>query len=131
VPNFFGFVDPYYFLEFIKNKNVKKIAYAVSFGKHISELNYRKMHTYKNTIQKFSTVLVREKSGIEICKKIFGVEAFHVLDPAMLLEPEDYRKHMFDNVEIKTNNVISYILDESDFSRKICNFISTITKKKC
>ena len=35
-------------------------------------------------------VSVREESAVELCRKFFGVNASHVLDPTMLLDVQDY-----------------------------------------
>lgn len=79
------------FLDFV-NDNVKKIAYAASFG--TSEWEFTKDQTIAcSTLAKhFDAISVREDSGVRLCQEHLGVEAIHVLDPTLLLNKEDYLK---------------------------------------
>lgn len=79
-----------FYLNFGK-KNVKRIAYAASFGRDIYpiEMNGR-LH---DMLVKFDAISVREKSGIDICANV-GIKAVNVLDPTLLLPKEDYHKIM-------------------------------------
>ena len=45
---------------------------------------------YAALLKKFSLVSVREYSGVEICRREFGVDAKVVLAPTMLLPRTDY-----------------------------------------
>ena len=58
-------------------------------------------------------------SAIELCKKHFGIEAQHVLDPTLLLTATDYIKLFKEANTAKSNgNLMCYILDnnkEKDF----------------
>ena len=69
------------------DKDTKRIAYAASFGRDVypMELN-SKLH---DMLAKFDAVSVREKSGINICKKV-GIQAVDVLDPTLLLTTKEY-----------------------------------------
>src|SRR5690554_3672694 len=82
---------PTYFLDFLKhNSDVKKIAYAASFGVDYWEFNESQTAEFKRLIKLFDAVSVREDSGIALCKKHFDVEAVHLLDPTTLLTKDDY-----------------------------------------
>ena len=69
------------------DKDTKRIAYAASFGRDVypMELN-GKLH---DMLAKFNAVSVREKTGINICKKV-GIQAVDVLDPTLLLSVKEY-----------------------------------------
>ena len=69
------------------DKDTKRIAYAASFGRDVypMELN-SKLH---DMLAKFDAVSVREKTGINICKKV-GIQAVDVLDPTLLLTTKEY-----------------------------------------
>lgn len=83
----------YYFFDFAKDRDVKRIAYAASIGQDSLEaadyteefVPYAKM-----LISKFDYVSMRELSGVDIVKKEWGVDAQHVIDPTLLLQANDY-----------------------------------------
>lgn len=80
--------DEAYFLEFAKGK--KCISYASSFGKTMIsrklDINLNKM------LDKYSNILVREKSAKELLKKKGFNNVEQVLDPTMLLSKEEWKK---------------------------------------
>jgi len=107
------------FLDFAKGLNLKRLAYAASFGVDYWEFNQRQTKQAKELICDFNAVSVREHSGINLCRKYLGCDAVHVLDPTMLLDKEDYiRLVEEENEPISKGNLFTYILDESD--EKIC-----------
>lgn len=69
-------------------KNNQRISYAASFG--ISELPYEYMEKYKQLLEGMKAISVREKSGIEIVKKVSGRDATLVLDPTLMLSKEQW-----------------------------------------
>lgn len=78
-----------YFLDFVPEE-VKKVAYAASFG--LDKWDYTEEQTQKiqQLVQGFHSLSVREDEGVVLCKNHLGVKAEHVLDPTMLLRAEDY-----------------------------------------
>lgn len=69
------------------NTNGKKYSYAASFGKDwIPKNNIR--YVRKN-LQDFDGITVREKSSVDMLKKI-GIFSRHVCDPTLLLEKDEY-----------------------------------------
>src|SRR5690554_2827249 len=106
---------PTYFLDFLKhNSDVKKIAYAASFGVDYWEFNESQTAEFKRLIKLFDAVSVREDSGIDLCKKHFDVEAVHLLDPTMLLTKDDYITLVEkENIKESSGNLFTYILDSS------------------
>lgn len=89
----------YLLLEFAK-ENQKRISYAASFGRNkiipIGERN-----EYKRGLKRFSSVSVRELSGVKICKSL-GVKASCELDPTLLLSKDEWFSHC--NMEIPARN---------------------------
>lgn len=69
-------------------KEVLRIAYAPSFSlqNYPEDLNDR----LSQNLKRFQAISVREKTGVDICRKA-GMEAKWVVDPTMLLSSEDYR----------------------------------------
>ena len=104
----------YYFLDFAW-KDRKKIAYATSFGMdHTAFPEYMKIRA-GYYLSRFDFISTREKSGVSICKNVFGVEAEHVLDPVFLCPINDYLE------VIRTSKkrmgkpyLFSYILDPTE-----------------
>ena len=108
-----------YFLDF-ENDKVKKVAYAASFGvDYWDEITTSHTADIKKYLKDFTTITVRENSGINICRDTFGVDAAQVLDPTLLLTSTDYI-HYF-NLKKRTDNrkiLGVYILDETPEKNK-------------
>lgn len=113
------------YLKFAEGWNIKRIAYAASFG--TDEWEYTKEQTEKcgKLLRIFDAVSVREDSGINLCRNNFGVEAQHVLDPTMLLDKEDYIK-LFEaaNTPKSKGNLLCYILDETEEKKELIRRIA-------
>lgn len=115
-----------YYLDFLsKNEHIKKISYASSFGTDDWEYSNSLTKKCKVLAEKFDAISVREESGIELCKKHFGVDALCVLDPTLLLEAKDYVK-LFDEKKENKEEIVVYMLDCNNEKR---NFISNLAKK--
>lgn len=76
-----------YFLNF---GNAKKMSYAASWGTTDITDNYCQLAT--SLLRNFTFVSVREKTGIELCKKCGYEDAKLVCDPTMLLSADYYRE---------------------------------------
>ena len=124
---FFSKIENAY-LEFAKDWDVKRIAYAASFGTDEWEYNEEQTTNCATLLKKFNAVSVRESSATVLCKEELGAEALHVLDPTMLLEKEDYIK-LFKETDIDKSegNLLCYILDENKDKTII---IDNIAKEK-
>lgn len=115
----------YYYLGFIpKDANVKRIAYAPSFGTDEWEYSPELTATCKYLIERFDAVSVREESGVSLCKDHYCIDAEHVLDPTMLLTKEDYLAAC--GLEMRDEDILSYyLLDNSESKmaivRQVCS----------
>lgn len=115
------------FLDFVKEDNVKRIAYAASFGSDKWGYDSKDTGIIKQLAQKFNLITVREISGIDICKTYLGVDAIHVLDPTMLLERDDYEKIVLEEEEPKSpGTLFHYILDPKDEKRMLIEKVARI-----
>lgn len=105
-------LTPYLF--YVDNPKIKKVAYAISFGKSTCKHPEPRKSDIKRLINQFSALSVREKSGVNILEKEFGVKGLWVCDPTLLHKAECYIKN-FQLKKSKTENPIitSYILDQS------------------
>lgn len=100
------------FLDFDQRPNIKRIAYAASFGTDQWELTPEQTAMAAPLAQKFDLVTVREDSGVGLCKDYLNVKALHVLDPTMLLTSEDYIRLIEQEKEPKSaGTLFNYILD--------------------
>lgn len=104
------------FLCFTKDWNVKRIAYAASFGTDKWEGDKETTRKCNEAIKNFDLVTARESSGIDICRSIFEVDAHHVLDPTLLLNKERYIDlvNRAGQLDIKEGDLYLYILDENE-----------------
>lgn len=116
------------FLDFVQDKQVKRIAYAASFGTDKWEFTPQQTAICAPLAKKFDMVSVREDSGVKLCKEHLGVDAMHVLDPTMLLTKEDYIQLIENEKEPKSNgSLFNYILDPD---AKKSAFIQKVAKAK-
>lgn len=92
-------LDPY-FLSFVKNG--KKIAYAASIGH--SELPESQKEYYRKHLQSFDTISMRELQGSAIVSELLGKPVETMLDPTILITPEEWREIF--NIEDKPNDSI-------------------------
>lgn len=117
-----------YFLDFLINNNsVKKIAYAASFGVNNWEFTNKQTRYFKKLIKLFDAVSVREDTAVDLCKKYFNIDAYHVLDPTMLVNKEVYTSLVEEqNIKKSSGDLFAYILDKNDEKDII---IKNITKK--
>ena len=101
------------FLKFIKTMPTKRVAYAASFG--TDEWEFTKVQTEECALlaEQFDGISVREKAGVELCRKYLGVNAMHVLDPTLLLHASDYEE-LCKDIPQRKPFVFAYILDESE-----------------
>ena len=112
------------FLDFTQRWNVKRIAYAASFGVDKWTVDEKTTEKCKDLLKLFDFVSVRELSGITLCNQIFGIDAIHVLDPTLLLTKEDYISLLcLERVPKNKGNLFVYFLDYTDDKRKLIQHI--------
>lgn len=107
-----------YFLDFA-DRNKKKISYATSFGTDRFKAPKKFMWKAVRCLRRMNYVSVREKINVNMCEKLFGIRAEHVLDPVLLCDnrclgaiaDESDRK-------IKSNYIAAYILDPTPEKRE-------------
>lgn len=114
------------YLDFTQKWNIKRIAYAVSFGTDIWEYTPEQTRYCKILVKNFLDVSVREKSAIDLCKHYFDITPTCVLDPTMLLEEKDYLQLILNKGVIpeREGQILSYIIDMTDDKDKFLNSIS-------
>lgn len=109
-----------YYLDFLKdNKEIKKLAYAASFGTDEWEYTEEQTARCKKLIQQFDLVTVREKAAVNLVAEKLNKDAEFVLDPTLLLSKEDYIE-LFVGKNLPDNKgIYTYILDDSDWKTQV------------
>ena len=115
------------FFNFAKDWNVKRIAYAASFGVDNWEFSQEQTFQCKKLIQMFDAVSVREKSGVELCQTKLGRnDTQWVLDPTMLLDQKDYLSLInSSNTGKSEGQLFYYILDATPLKISIVDALSS------
>ena len=116
------------FLRFAKGWDVRRIAYAASFG--TDELEYEKpmLDNCVRLLGEFDAVSVREESGVKMCSEWFDRDDVeHVLDPVMLLDVDMYRSMAADVAEHPAKGkLVTYILDKDAHKQSVVDFIAGV-----
>lgn len=119
------------FLSQFVNQNIRKIAYAASFGTSEWEFTEEQTRKCSYLAKRIPFISVREDSGVDLCRKHLHVDALQVLDPTLLVEKEDYLKVCEKTQEAKwQGDVFCYILDEDDTCKEIINEVCKIKNYK-
>ena len=109
------------YLDFAKDwNNVRRVAYAASFGTDKWEYTPRQAKACAALARLFDGVSVREEAAVKTCREHLRCEALHVLDPTMLLKAEDYVS-LFEgqSLEEPRGQLLTYVLDETPEKARI------------
>lgn len=101
-----------YFLDFLDNPQIRKVAYAVSLGTADWQYDEKVTAECKVLLKSFNGVSVREKSAVSLCQKNLGITPFLAVDPTLLVDPKEYVK--LSRAHPKERHLCSYVLDESN-----------------
>lgn len=115
-------IDHPYFLTFAPN-NKRKIAYAASFGK--KELEKFEIEETREMLKRYDEISVREKSGVDIIRKLGIDNVTNVVDPTLLLSGDEWRKISSQKYKGK-NYILVYNLNRN---KKIDNYAKELSKK--
>jgi len=112
-----------FFLDFVKGNSVKRISYAASFG--VDEWEYDEKMTMEMSalLQKFNAVSVREDSGVVLCRQHLNIEAVQLIDPTLLLSPEDYCSLMMSDSADANPELLAYMLDYNESKQSLCSLL--------
>ncbi len=113
-----------FLFSFINGKtDVKKIAYAVSFGNTNMQYSSSEQKEFSRLYSEFDAVSVREDNAISYLYSM-GCEIpppIHVLDPTLLLKREEY-EILFNNLSVDvttSGKIFCYILDQNPTNKRI------------
>lgn len=101
-------LDDAYFLNFVKDESKVK-SYAASFGISCIPENLRLK--YKNYLKRFSSILVREKTGAKLIENLIDKKVNIVLDPVLLLNKNEWNEIIFKTKfdDIKDKYILVYM----------------------
>lgn len=103
-----------YFLNFLTDQPIKKIAYATSFG--VDHWEYSSVQTKKchELSKKFGAISVREQSGVDLCNEYLQCDAKVVLDPTLIISADKYLTDLkINKIKTRKQGLFTYILDPS------------------
>lgn len=78
-----------FFLQFADEK-IPKFAFSASFGIDNLNVSYLRKLGIGYLLSRFNNISVREKSGVDLCKSVSGVDAQWIIDPVFLLDRTEY-----------------------------------------
>lgn len=105
-----------YLLSFAPD-SAKKISCAASFGKSSLAVEFENL--FKQELSEFDFISCREKSGVEICKRLGFENAVLQQDPTMILSSDEYKKIASKSLVPKKPYILLYLLgNDTDFSTR-------------
>lgn len=117
--------DTSYFFDFLSDDK-KRISYASSFGKASFNEDYKEL--CGEYLSKYSSISVREQSGVNIVNKLCGKAAECTLDPTLLLTMEEWDEiaiHASKRAK-KFKGILCYVMEGDP---KVVNAIEEIAQK--
>ncbi len=119
------------FLDFAQSQQVRRVAYAASFGVDEWEFSEQETAECAALAQQFDAISVREESGMHLCSQYLQVEASHVIDPTLLLQREDYETLVRAEGEPQSSgNLFSYLFDDTEQNVALVNAVADVLKLK-
>lgn len=109
-----------YYLGFVP-EGKKRIAYAGSFGKN--EFTEGESAIIKEFIARYDAVSVREDDGLKILERHGFTNGVHVVDPTMLLTPEEWLQFA-DKKALKPGYIFVYNLNRNALLKQLAKRIA-------
>lgn len=120
------YLDKSFFLDFVKGK--KKISYAPSFG--VNDLDDKTAEFIKPLLEQLDKISVRELQGLKIIEDQLKLNGTVVLDPTLLLDKDEWTKHLEirkqENISIQQKYILCYFLGDNEY---YWNIVEQVKKK--
>lgn len=123
-PVLFDGNDPIYTLDFVPDGK-RRIAYAPSIG--LSEFPKEHIEDFKNKIERFDFISVRESAGQAIVQQLTDKEVKVVLDPTLLLNDGDWSK-IATSVKMKRPYIFCYLFGTRKYIGEFTEYVRRATK---
>lgn len=114
--------DYEYFLPNLSSE-AKRIAYSASIGMDIEQIDRKLFQTY---LPKFDSILLREKSYVNVISDLSGKKCEWALDPTMLLNENDYDA-ILERPNVSENPYLLYFWFGEDLNS--IELVNTIARK--
>ncbi|WP_313308565.1 polysaccharide pyruvyl transferase family protein [Stutzerimonas nitrititolerans] len=119
-----------FFLDFLQCSDIKRIAYASSFGIEEWEFTEEQTRRCAPLAKQFDAISVRESSGVDLCRKYLGVDASHVLDPTLLVERQTYET-LYNKKDLPARQgIYTYILDQAEWKDQVVETVKQVLNKQ-
>lgn len=95
-----------------------RFSYAASFGRSdLGEWTPELIDQTRPLARRLDGISVRESSGVDVAKALWGVDAFQHVDPTLLLQAEEYAALASDAPSrASTGGLVDYVLDQGPSS---------------
>lgn len=100
--------DPAFMLHFVPDNSLK-ISYAASIGSN--EIPSELQSLYKELLNRYKHISVRENSGAALINKLIGRDATVVLDPTLLLNNKEWNQIAAPERQFKKKYILCYFLN--------------------
>lgn len=114
-----GIFDKAFYLDFVP-QNQKRIAFSSSFGKIKWNEDDKYTFELKKEFEKFHAISIREKSGVEIMKEVFGLSSINLQDPTICYGK--FEQLILDKKE--RNYIFPFLLNVSSEAKSKVQFIA-------
>lgn len=130
-PRYFGRIEDA-FLDFAKGWDVRRVAYAASFGTGDLEFEPEQLEACSRLLREFDGVSVREENAVAMCDEWLDCDrAVHVLDPVMFMTKDELQELASGaSVRRASGKVLTYILDPAPNKMVIAEMVSRWTSKE-
>ncbi len=114
-----------YFLQFAPPH--KRNAYGASLG--TARLSPQQKEKYRGYLEGFSHISLREKASLQEVQELIGGKGVWVLDPALLLPAESWKRFMLPVPTIPEQYILVYMLYDVE-NEQLIDFIHRLSREK-
>ncbi len=114
------------FLQFAATWDVRRVAYAASFGLDSWQYDEALTRDCKALLREFDAVSLREASGVALCREHLDCEARQMPDPTLLLQRADYERLVAPGESCK-GQLFVYLLEKNEHSDGIIEAVARQT----
>lgn len=115
----------FFTLSFVPD-NVKKVAYAASFG--VSDIAKNMRQAYKTYLNRFDFISCREDSGTRIVRELTGKDVPVVCDPSVLMTAQEWTPMLSDKVKPEGKYIFCYFLGNNPQQREFVKALKDVLK---
>ncbi len=119
-----------YYLDFLKGKEARRIIWAASIGsEEKSDLDMMQLHL-KERLKDYDYISIRERETTEFVQKLTDKTVYNVMDPALMLDVEDYNEILPGNTSPGERYIYAFLFDDLNGGYDTINELSEKTGLK-